>query len=86
MAGDFRWGSGPHGAPQLALRVEQDVGHRDALVVPDVHVAGRAELAAVAGSEPEYLVDLQEDIDLGIGQAVDLGFGDVAAHTDGVHT
>ena len=33
-----------------------------------------------------HLVDLQEDIDLGIGQVVDLGFGDVAAHTDGVRT
>ncbi len=43
------------------------------------------ELAAIVGSEPEHLVDLQEDIDLGIGQVVDLGFGDVAAHTDGVH-
>ncbi len=34
---------------------------------------------------PEHLVDLQDDIDLGIGQVADLGFGDVAAHTDGVH-
>jgi hypothetical protein len=41
--------------------------------------------AAVVGSEPEHLVDLQEDVDLGIGQVVDLGFGDVAAHTDGLH-
>jgi hypothetical protein len=46
---------------------------------------GRAELSAVAGNEPEHLVDLQEDIDLGIGQDADLGFGDTAAHTDGVH-
>jgi len=50
-----------------------------------MRIAGRAELAAIVGSEPEHLVDLQEDIDLGIGHVVDLGFGDVAAHTDGVH-
>jgi hypothetical protein len=30
---------------------------------------------------PEHLVNLQEDIDLGIGRVVDLGFGDVAAHS-----
>jgi hypothetical protein len=53
----FRQGSGHAEHCDLALRVEQDVGHRDALVVPDVHVAGRAELAAVAGREPQYLVD-----------------------------
>lgn len=28
---------------------------------------------------------IKEDIDLGIGQVVDLDFGDVAAHKDGVH-
>jgi len=33
----------------LSLRVEQDVGHRDALMVPDVHVAALAEDPAVVG-------------------------------------
>jgi hypothetical protein len=47
--------------------------------------AGRAELATVVGSEPEHPVDLREDIDLGIGQVVDLGSGDVAPHKNGVH-
>jgi hypothetical protein len=42
----------------LSLRVEQKIGHRDALVIPDIHVAGRAEQAAVAGREPQHLVDL----------------------------
>jgi hypothetical protein len=69
----------------LALRIEQDVGHRDAFVVLDVDVARRDELSAVVGREPEHLIDLQEDIDLCIGQAVDLGLGDIAAHADGVH-
>jgi hypothetical protein len=44
----------------------------------------KASTTVVRG-EPQHLVDLQQDVDLGVGQLLDLGFSDVAAHPDGVH-
>jgi hypothetical protein len=41
-----------------------------------------AEASTPAGQS--HLIHLQEDIDLGVGQVVDLGFGDATADADGV--
>jgi hypothetical protein len=50
-----------------------------------VEVAAVGDLVGVRDTADRAGGVLDEDIDLGIGQVVNLGFGDIAAHADGVH-